>query len=177
MRLLYLLPCYILTRAGDEKTSAFLSICHCWPWVTSAVHAYSTYQDYYVLWWHYYKRGQDQCQPNEAADDIWWSPSENQQRPACALIKSPKALHPGQEQPLSPPESKMSHLLSSANKFNGDGYFPWEKLGSPLPGQASKTRGSRSQETIPSWAATWTHRHFHGTWHGIGAPCMFLLKP
>lgn len=45
------------------------------------------------------------------------------------LIKSPKALHLGQEQPLSLPERKMSHLLSSANKLSGDGLCSMGKAG------------------------------------------------
>lgn len=143
-----------------------------------------------MLRWHYYKRGQARCQPNEAADYIWWSPSEHQHRPGCALIKSSKALHLGQQQPLSPLTRKMSHLLSSANKFSGDGLCSMGKAGLSPSTASSQSMGIEEarNHSFPSWSPNtfagkltlcpWVqnHQHFHGAWRGIGAPCVFLLK-
>lgn len=86
-------------------------------------------EDYKVLRGHYYKRGQEQCQPNEVADYIWWSASENQPRPGCVLINSPKALHSGTTAAFVYTERKMSCLLSSANKFSGEGLCSMGKAG------------------------------------------------
>lgn len=117
-------------------------------------------EDYKVLRGHYYKRGQEQCQPNEVADYIWWSASENQPRPGCVLINSPKALHSGTTAAFVYTERKMSCLLSSANKFSGEGYVPWEKLGFPRLGQESKATLKEARCSFPRWNSN----HFAGRW-------------